>query len=115
MWREGGELGALLIVSETYVGLERCLVAEEFIVVGLVGADGDIERRIEIHPSEIAFVIIVGEKRVRAQGEELLERGIGGESSSFAEKRGGASEIVVVFMVVRNHGELLRSRLLPPN
>ena len=63
--------GGLLVVADGDVGFERGLVAEQLVVVGFVGTDGDVERRVQIHPRQVALVVIVREERLGAQGQEL--------------------------------------------
>ncbi len=96
------EFGGFLVVTQVYVRLEGRFVAEEFVVVGFVGADGDVERGIQIHPRHVAFVVVVREKGVGAQVEELFQRGIVGECRGFAQKAGGAGEIIGILLAIGN-------------
>ena len=105
--RDGFELVGLGFVADGDVGFEAGLVAEQLVVVGLVGADGDVERRVEIHPGDVAGVIVVGEEGVGAQGQEFLERGVVGERGGFAQEARGLLKIGGVGLVVGDEGEFL--------
>ena len=65
---ESRQLGAFFFVAKIDVGLERCFVSEEFVVISFVRAEGDVERRIEVHPRHVAVVVIIGQERIRASG-----------------------------------------------
>ena len=93
-------------VADGDVGFEAGLVAEHLVVVGLVGADGDVEGRVEIHPGDIAGVVVVGEERVGAEGQVLLERGVVGERGGFAQQGGGLLQIGGIRLAVRERREL---------
>ena len=95
------------VVADGDVGFEAGFVTEELVVVGFVGADGDIERRVEIHPGHVARVIVVGEEGVGAQAQILAQRSVAGELGGFAEELGGALEVVGVSAAVRDDGEFL--------
>src|ERR1700733_6720270 len=59
---------SLFIVAEIDIGLKCCLITEQLVVVGLVGTKRDIERRIEIHPGQVALDVVVASKRLSAPG-----------------------------------------------
>ena len=71
--RVGGELLRFRVIAQVDVSLEGRLVAEELVVVGLVGTDGDVKRRVEVHPGDIGVVVIVGEEGIGARRQEFLE------------------------------------------
>ena len=66
------QLRRLSIVAQSHVGFERCLVTEQFIFVCLVRPDGDVDRRIEIHPGDVTVVIVVGDKCIGALVEKVF-------------------------------------------
>ena len=66
------QLGGLGVVAKIHISFESGFVAENFIVVRFVGADGDVDGRIQIHPRQIALVIIVGAERGGARQQEFL-------------------------------------------
>ncbi len=88
---EGGQLalealeaGRVLGVGHAQEGLEGRLVAEQRVLVGLVGPDDDLDGRVEVHPGQVGLVVVVAAEGRRAQLEEALEaRVVGG-------RRGGA-------------------------
>ena len=94
------ELVGLGFVADGDVGFEPGLVAEQLVVVGLVRADGDVERRVEIHPGDIAGVVVVGEEGIGAQGQEFLERRVVGERGGFAQEAGRLLQIGGVRLAV---------------
>ena len=71
---EAGELRRLLLVAHGDERLEGRLVAEPAVVVGLVGPDRGLERRVELHPGDVARVVVVGEEGRRALLEEGPQR-----------------------------------------
>src|SRR5439155_25189765 len=89
------QLGAFLVVAHVHVRFKRGLVAKQFVVVSLVRPDGDVERRIQIHPVNITLVVIIGKKRLGARSEKFLERSILGQRRCFLQQRGGTRKIVV--------------------
>ena len=105
--RDGLELVGLRFVADGDVGFEAGLVAEQLVVVGLVGADGDVERRVQIHPGDVAGVVVVGEEGIGAQGQEFLQRRVVGERGGFAQEAGRLLQIGGVRLVVGDEGQLL--------
>ena len=71
---EHAELLRLGVVAQRDERFERRLVAEPLVFVGLVRADRRLDRGVELHPGHVAGVVVVREKRVGAQLEELLQR-----------------------------------------
>jgi predicted RNA-binding protein with PUA-like domain len=95
-----GEGGGLLRQVHGDERLEGGLVAEELVLVGLVGADGHLHRRVEVHPGDVARVVVVALEGVGPQGEELLERGVVGEGRGLAQEiRGGLQPLGVLARV----------------
>ena len=111
--RDGLELVGLGLVADGDVGFEAGLVAEQLVVVGLVGADGDIERRVQVHPGDIARVVVVGEEGIGAQRQELLERRVVGERGSLAQESGRLLQIGRVRLVVGHDRQFLVG--IPPD
>ena len=99
--------GRLLIVANGNVSLERGLVAEEFVVIGLVRADGDVERRVQIHPGQVASVVVVREKRAGAQRQKILKRRVIGEGGSFQKQAGGLPQFRTVSAAVGHDAQTL--------
>ena len=64
---------------------------------------------VQFHPGDIALVIIVGQERFRAGGEKALERWLACSRGCFAQERGGANQLALVFDVVGDEGELFIS------
>ena len=109
----GLELVSLRLVADGDVGFEPGLVAEQLVVVSLVRADGDIERRVQVHPGNIARVVVVREEGIGAQRQELLERRVVGERGSFPQESGRLLQIGRVRLVVRHDAQLLVG--IPPD
>jgi hypothetical protein len=87
-------LGFLLVIAHVHIGLEGGLVAEQLVVIGFVGADGDVDRRIQVHPGEVRSQVVVRQEGVGAQVQEFLQRGvvggIGGRLASAASTAAAA-------------------------
>ena len=102
MSAEEFQLPGFHIVAEIHVGFEARFVAEDLVVVGFIGPDGDIDGRIQVHPGHVAFVIVVGKERCAPRQQEFLQTGVPGESGGFLQQAGGFCQIVLVFFAVRN-------------
>ncbi len=70
-------------VADIDVGFVRGFVSEQFVVIRFVRPDGNVQRRIQIHPRHVALVIVVGEEGIGASGQESLERGVIRERGRF--------------------------------
>ena len=68
------ELGGFFIIAKIYISFVSGFVAEELVVVGLIGTDGDVERRVKIHPGEVALVVVVGEKSIGTLVDQQVDR-----------------------------------------
>jgi hypothetical protein len=70
-------------------GLEGRLVAEELVLVGLVGPDHDLDRRVEVHPRHVGLEVVVLEEGVGPQLEEALQAGVVGGRGGRPQLGGG--------------------------
>ena len=61
-----GEFLGFGIVTKVDECLKGCLIVEQFVVIDFVRSNSDIQRRVQIHPSDIAVVVIVGEECIGA-------------------------------------------------
>src|ERR1035441_921268 len=68
---------------------------------------GDVERRIQVHPGEVARVVVVREEGIGAQRQELLQRRVAGERRGFPQQSRRLPQIGGVLLVVRNQAQLL--------
>ena len=93
MLAQESEAGGFFVVADIYVGFEGGFVAEKFVEIGFVGAEGDVHRRVEVHPGHVAFVIIVGREGVGARGEKVFQAVVVGERSCVAEKFSGEVQV----------------------
>ncbi len=80
------QLRRLHVVADIDIGFVSRLVSEQFVVVGFVRPDRDVDRRVEIHPRYVAFVVIVGEERGRARFEEVFQRRVIGQLRGIAQQ-----------------------------
>ena len=96
------ELGALFFIANVDVGLKRRFVTEQFIVVGLVRADGDIERRVQVHPVHVALVVIVAVESIGARVEEFFQRCVVGQIGGLLQQPDGHLEVRVVSRGIGN-------------
>ncbi len=100
------ELGGFLLVAQVHIRFEGRFIAEDLVVVGFVRTDRDVDRRIQVHPRQIAFVIIVRKKRGAARQQKLLESGVGGEPGRFFEQSCRFRQIGLVFLAIRHAGQM---------
>ena len=77
------ELRALGFILNGDVGLERGLVVEQLVFVDLVRTDRRFDRAFQLHPRDVAVVIVVGQERVSAFREKGLERRLTRQASGF--------------------------------
>ena len=115
MLGENRELGRLLIIAQVYVRFESRLVAEQFVIVSFVRTNRDIQRRIEVHPRHVAFVIVVGKKSVRSQVQEFLERRVVGQPRRFSKQVRRPGEVISILLAIGNGEETVgRHTILSP-
>ena len=107
MRREGLQLLRLRIVSNGDECLERRLGVEPFVFVHFVRTDGRLDRGIELHPGDVARVVVVRHERVGARGQELLEGRLGRGVRGLPKVRRGVRELPLVFDRIRNRRETL--------
>ena len=105
---EARELRRLLVVAHGDEGLEGGLVVEPAVLVDLVGADGGLERRVELHPGHVARVVVVARGRRRRASRGSLQRRLRGRRRGLAQQRGGARELALVLDAVGHGHELSR-------
>ncbi len=104
--RERLQLLRLHVVAHGDERFERGLVVEPFVFVHLVRPDGGLDRGVELHPRDVAGVVIVRDERIRPAPQELLEAGLRREVGRLAEKRRRASELPLVLEGVRHGREV---------
>ena len=105
---------ALLDVVHGDEGFERRLVVEELVLVHFVRADRRLDDALELHPRDIALVVVVRKKRVGALGEIRLQRQLAGDLSGLPEQARGERQLVLVLGVIRYEPETLAS-VRPPH
>jgi hypothetical protein len=94
---------APLHVLHEHVGLERGLVAEQFVLVGLDRADDEVEAVVlHVEPGHVARTVLVGAQRLGAQFEVLAQAWILGEPRCTLEQDRGALELGAVVPRVRH-------------
>ena len=103
---EEPQLGCLGVVANIDVGFERGLVAENLVVVRFIGTDGDVDRRVQIHPCDVALVIVVGAERRRARGQEFLERRVVGQRGGLLQQLRRFLQIRAILLAVRDRVQL---------
>src|SRR5688572_32949487 len=86
--------------------LECGLEVEPLVFVDLVRADRGLDRGVELHPGDVALVVVVGEERLRARLEVALQRRLRGRGGGFAQQARSLLELALVFDAVRDRGEL---------
>ncbi len=101
------ELRGFGVVAQRDVSFERGFVTEQFVFVGFVWPDRDVDRRVEIHPGHIAVVVIVGSKSIGALVEKVSQRRVGRQRRRFAQQLRGRFEKLFVLLAVRNDRQLL--------
>ena len=104
------QLLALRLVANRDERLERRLVVEELVLVDLVRPDGRLDGALQLHPRDVAVVVVVRQERLGTLGEERLQRRLGRELRRLAQQSGRLSELVLIFDAVRNERELAVGR-----
>ena len=84
---EARQLLRLHIVAQRDERLERGLVVEPLIFVGLVRPDRRLDAGVEPHPGDVAVVVVVAEERGGALFEKALQGRLGGERRRLSEQR----------------------------
>ena len=85
---EHGELFAFGVVANHDRRAVGGFHAEQPVEIGFIRREDHVEFRIlEVHPGEIALVVVVGEQGIGAQAQEVCEGGIVAEIGGFAEVR----------------------------
>src|ERR1051325_8603145 len=107
MTAELREFRRLSIVAQSHVGFERSFVTEQLVFVSFVWTNGEVDGRVEIHPGDVAVVVIVGTERSGALVEKIFERGVSGQRACFFQQRRGGREIFLVSLAVGNDCQFL--------
>ena len=95
-----GALGGVLQRDE---GLEGRLVAEELVLVDLVGSEGGLHPvPLEVHPGHLAVVVLVGPEGFGPEPEEPLQRRVLRRLCRLLEERRGPLQAVAVVLGVRH-------------
>src|SRR5207302_2635894 len=74
---------------------------------------GGLDGSVQLHPGDVALVVVVAEKRLGALLQEDLERGLGGELGGLAQERSSAAQLALVLDAVgrsEEHTSELQSR-----
>ena len=88
-WAENSaSLCGLLVVPQGDEGLERRLIIEELVHVDLVRTDGRLDRAVEVHPGDVALVVVVATgTRPRAVCRNRFGAGVVGQRGRLAQQR----------------------------
>src|SRR5205085_5718527 len=78
---------------------------EQFVLVCFVWSNRNVDWGIEIHPRDVAVIVITRTEGVCAFVEKILERGIGRECRRLAQQRRSRDEVFFVGLAVRNDRE----------
>ena len=97
------ELRRVGVVAQADEGLEGRLVVEPPVLVDLVGPDGGLDGRVQLHPGHVAGVVVVGDEGRRPGLEVRLERGLGGRGRRLAQQLRGPRQLALVLEAV-GHG-----------
>ena len=92
--------------------LEGRLVVEPLVLVDLVRADGRLDRGVELHPLDVAVVVVVRQERGRASQQVGLQRGLRGELRGRVQVTRGHRQFALVLDVV-GHGDQLAGSAAP--
>src|SRR5262249_46872228 len=103
---EARQLAGFLLVADGDEGFEGSLVVEPLVLVHLVGADGRLDAGVELHPGDVAVVVIVGQERLRPFLEKRLERRLARERRRLTEQSRGVRELALIFKAVGNGDQL---------
>jgi hypothetical protein len=103
---EPRQLLRLDVVADGDERFERRLVVEEFVLVDLVRSDGRFERALELHPRDVAVVVVVGQKRLGAPGEKRLQGRLRRQVGRFTEQLRRVRQLVLILEAVGDDREL---------
>ncbi len=95
----------LRFVAHRDEGLECRLEVEPLVFVHLVRADRRFDGGVELHPGDVARVVVVGEEAVRPGRQELLQRRLRGQLGGFAKQRRGERKLSLILHAVGDGGE----------
>src|SRR5260370_29690495 len=90
------ELRAFRVVLYGDVCLEGSLVVEELVFVHFIRAYRRLDCATQVHPRDVAVVIVIREKRIRTPGQKGFECRLARQAGRLAEERGGASPLALV-------------------
>ena len=99
------ELRALGFVADRDERLERRLVVEELVLVHLVRTDGRLDGALELHPGDVAVVVVVREKRVGPLRQERLQRRLRRQRRRLAQQARDPRQLVLVLDAVGHEHE----------
>ena len=103
--REPAELLGLDVVAQRDEGLERGLRAEPAVLVDLVGTDGRLDAGVELHPRDVARVVVVGQERRRPRLEIMAQSRLLCERGCLAQEARCPRQLALVFDAVGDHRE----------
>ena len=107
---EALELRRLVAVGERDERFERRLEVEPLVLVDLVGPDGRLDGRVELHPRDVARVVIVADEGVGALLQERLQGRLLGQLRGFAQQARHFGELALVLQRVRHRRQLALRR-----
>src|SRR5260370_40689833 len=87
------ELRAFRVVLYGDVCLEGSLVVEELVFVHFIRAYRRLDCATQVHPRDVAVVIVIREKRIRTPGQKGFECRLARQAGRLAEERGGAGQL----------------------
>jgi hypothetical protein len=102
---ETRESGGFRLIAQRDERLERRLVVEPLVLVHLVRPYGRLDAGVELHPRDVAVVVVIADERRRALLEECLERRLSRERRRIAKQRRHLRKLPLVLEAVRHRGQ----------
>ena len=94
--------GRLDVVAQRDEGLEGRLVVEPLVLVDLVRPDGRLDARVEFHPGDVGFVVVVAQERSGPRLEKPLQRGLRRQRRGLAQQSRCLPQFALVLEAVRH-------------
>ena len=106
---EPRQLLGLGVVAQRDERLERRLVVEELVFVDLVRSDGRVDVALELHPGDVAVVVVVRQEGLRALIEKRFQRRLRRQLGRLAQQCRRLRQLVLVLDAVGNGRKTARS------
>ncbi len=102
-------MSSLALVLQAEIGFERCLVAKQFVIICFIRTDGQINRRVQVHPGDVTFVVVIIKKCCCASFQKVFERSIVRKLRRFLHQACRAAKVARVAAASPSWNSMLRT------